>query len=261
MQESVYNAQLLLEKKDLIPAFNRLEHIGSIRTQYAYSNWGYAVAGAAIETLSGMSYGEFLKARLFDPLEMQDSSVDSAQVSERMARPYTVLDDGEYFQLPLAPSNDGTLMASAQGIISTAADMLKFSTALLAAQRAELDGTNGSHSVLKNVANQLTFHVPTTGPSLLERSYGYGFHRIQLPNPFAGLGCNGMFVRKMPTLTHARWKWHLGHHSPRKLSRIYLSTYTSSRAQYQPHRLHQLHRFRRFSRLDQSTACRNACGR
>lgn len=196
-------ARLLLKKKDLIPAFNKLEHVWPVRSHYAYSNWGYAVAGAVIEMVSGMGYGEFLKARVFDPLEMHESSVDSASVSEQMARPYTVLDDGKFYQLPLPPSNDGTIMAPAQGVISTAADMLKFSTALLAAQKAELDGSCGSsHSVLKNVANQLTFHVPTTGPSLLERSYGYGFHRIQLPNPFAGLGCNGMFVRKMPTLSN-----------------------------------------------------------
>lgn len=196
------SAQLLLRKEDLIPAFNRLEHVWPVRTHYVYSNWGYAVAGAVIEVLSGMSYGDFLKARLFEPLDMHESSVNFALVPEtQMAKPYTVLDDGEFYPLPSPPSNDGTIMAAAQGIISTAADMLKFSTALLAAQKVELDDSNkSSHSVLKNVASQLTFHVPTTPVSLLERSYGYGFHRIQLPNPFANLGCNGMFVRKMPIL-------------------------------------------------------------
>ncbi|GGD51542.1 serine hydrolase domain-containing protein [Muriicola marianensis] len=39
-------------------------------SQYRYSNGGYAVLAGIIEVVSGMSYSEYLKQFLFDPLEM-----------------------------------------------------------------------------------------------------------------------------------------------------------------------------------------------
>ena len=46
-------------------------------SQYAYSNSGYVVLGYLIERLSGKSYADFLQERIFTPLEMKDTGVES----------------------------------------------------------------------------------------------------------------------------------------------------------------------------------------
>jgi CubicO group peptidase (beta-lactamase class C family) len=46
-------------------------------SQYAYSNAGYIVLGYLIERISGQSYDDFLKEKIFTPLGMKDTGVDS----------------------------------------------------------------------------------------------------------------------------------------------------------------------------------------
>ncbi len=46
-------------------------------SQYAYSNAGYIVLGYLIERISGQSYGDFLREKIFTPLGMKDTGVDS----------------------------------------------------------------------------------------------------------------------------------------------------------------------------------------
>lgn len=46
-------------------------------SRFAYSNTGYCVLAALIETVSGMSYGQFLKTEVFQPLGVQHSGVPS----------------------------------------------------------------------------------------------------------------------------------------------------------------------------------------
>ncbi len=48
----------------------------------AYSNWGVALAGQIVEDVSGMSFEDFLQARILDPLGMADTTY-----SETTARP------------------------------------------------------------------------------------------------------------------------------------------------------------------------------
>jgi CubicO group peptidase (beta-lactamase class C family) len=43
-------------------------------TKYEYNNDGINTAGRIIEVVSGMSYAEFMQKRLFDPLEMTDTT-------------------------------------------------------------------------------------------------------------------------------------------------------------------------------------------
>ncbi len=52
----------------------------SLRSNYIYQNIMYAVAGEVIQSASGMSWNEFVKARLLDPLEMKDTKLISKDV-------------------------------------------------------------------------------------------------------------------------------------------------------------------------------------
>ena len=59
-------------------------------TKYSYSNVGIDIAGAIIEQVSGMPLEKFLQVRLFDPLEMKETTFfPTAKQLERLAKSYT----------------------------------------------------------------------------------------------------------------------------------------------------------------------------
>jgi CubicO group peptidase (beta-lactamase class C family) len=115
---------LLLDKKDLVPFYNTLPSTGNFRGGWAYSNWGYALVGEVIERLSGKTFAEYLKEKIFDPLGLKNTTVnlvDPASTPD-LARPYAALDDTSPYLLPQSPILGDTIMAPALGGVSTAED-------------------------------------------------------------------------------------------------------------------------------------------
>lgn len=90
-----------------------------------YSNTGYVVLAAVIEHVSGQSYGQFLRERLFGPTGMQRSAVAPA-VLENQAAGFLLTRHG-YRRWWLDPHLDD--IVGDGGIRSTAGDLLKFSEA------------------------------------------------------------------------------------------------------------------------------------
>jgi CubicO group peptidase (beta-lactamase class C family) len=54
----------------------------SFRSKFAYDNILYAVAGRIIEVVSGMSWSEFIKKRVFAPLGMKTSNTSPSEFKE-----------------------------------------------------------------------------------------------------------------------------------------------------------------------------------
>ncbi len=73
------NQLFVLSNQELIGQLSR--HKPSLRfkpgSRFAYSNTGYAILAALIESLSGLSYGHFLKTKVFQPLGMNHSGTIS----------------------------------------------------------------------------------------------------------------------------------------------------------------------------------------
>ena len=133
--------------------------LGQLPLQYdPGSQWHYSVSvdvqGRLVEVLSGMSFGEFLKQRVFDPLDMRDTDF---QVNEgnkdrlaQMYKPQGV--DANNFFSPATGSGlevadafasarviyGGKFESGGGGLVSTARDYLRFSQMLL--NGGELDG-------------------------------------------------------------------------------------------------------------------------
>lgn len=195
---------LLLPKSQTVRSFGALKSVGPLRTRYDYNNWNYAVLGEVIERLSGLSYGEYLRVKVLEPLDMGRTSVSRVTDQEEgnIALPYAVLDDHSAYTLPFPKSEDGQLMASAQAVRSTVDDLLKYMSALDSAYHSQLQSGECSTpgNPLRNVVKQLTGHTPRGSRSMLQKEYCFGIYRNQLPNTFEGLGCNSMFVGQMPTM-------------------------------------------------------------
>jgi CubicO group peptidase (beta-lactamase class C family) len=48
--------------------------------KFDYSNTGYFVLASIVEKVSGLSFGDFIKQNIFEPLQMKDSFVYSFEM-------------------------------------------------------------------------------------------------------------------------------------------------------------------------------------
>jgi D-alanyl-D-alanine carboxypeptidase len=101
-------------------------------TSWAYSNTDYVLLGLIIQAVTDHSVGQELQARIFHPLGLRDTYYP--YVNPHLRKPYA---HGYLLGQPGATGPaDGTVMSpswagAAGGIVSTAADIARFYTALL----------------------------------------------------------------------------------------------------------------------------------
>lgn len=86
--QSTYSSREIMRRLQFIkPRF-------SFRSRFAYCNILYMVAGEIIPAVTGKSWGEFVKERIFKPLDMKASttSVSEFRPGDNIASPHTVVD-------------------------------------------------------------------------------------------------------------------------------------------------------------------------
>ena len=92
-------------------------------SKFAYSNSNFEVLGAVIEKVSGKKYGDLLRERIFDPLGMKDSGLDTdGLILPKRAEGYSPGAKG--LEVPLVESM--TVPWAAGSIYSTTGDLLKW---------------------------------------------------------------------------------------------------------------------------------------
>ena len=97
-------------------------------TKWEYSNSGYVVLGMIVAKVSGMSYGEFLKKRVFTPLGMDHTIAYVKGKNEVANRAYGHSKEGERFKVTDQSSTSATLGDG--GIYSSVEDLAKWDDAL-----------------------------------------------------------------------------------------------------------------------------------
>jgi len=96
-------------------------------SQFSYSNPGYILLGAVIEKITGQSYEEVLKGKIWDPLNMKNSGYDHHSVIlKKRAAGYEKTMDG-YVN---APYLDMSIPYSAGALYSTVEDLYLWDQAL-----------------------------------------------------------------------------------------------------------------------------------
>lgn len=105
--------------------------------QTAYSNYATALAGLIVEKVSGLSFNDYVRQNIFEPLGMQSSTFEEplpAALADRMAGSYA-LEAGAFVAKPFEIiANFGP----AGGQSAPATDMIRFARAIL--NGGELDG-------------------------------------------------------------------------------------------------------------------------
>jgi CubicO group peptidase (beta-lactamase class C family) len=142
------------------------------------------VAGRLVEVISGMTLDRFFTTRIFEPLGMPDTGfqVTDAAVSEgRLAANYLTTDEqGMVLFDPVESSTfrrQPALLSGGGGLVSTAADYLRFGQMLL--NGGMLDGTRllGRKTVELMTMNHLKGDMADMGMPRFSEStyYGVGF--------------------------------------------------------------------------------------
>ncbi|HCY75721.1 MAG TPA: hypothetical protein DHV28_07350 [Ignavibacteriales bacterium] len=91
-----------LTMDEVIEKFGKLTPKYDFRTRYGYTNAGYAIAGKIIEKISGITWAEFLKEKIFTPLKMERTLALSKDYmeAENIAKPHTFV-NGKMSVLPI----------------------------------------------------------------------------------------------------------------------------------------------------------------
>ncbi|MFC9324568.1 serine hydrolase domain-containing protein [Kitasatospora sp. NPDC057015] len=139
-------------------------------TRYAYSNTDFVLMGMAVEHLTGRPYAEVLRDGIIDPLDLRRTSfvVPEQEIAGRHVTGYLTNDDRSK---PLLDSTEQTAswLWSAGGVTSSARDMDRFLTALMAGSAGGL--------VSDDSLKQMTSVLPTPSATV---SYGLGLRQITL---------------------------------------------------------------------------------
>lgn len=153
-----------LSRKEIVDLFSSEPVEFSPGENYQYNNSGYYLLGLIIENVSGMSYADFLKANVWQPLKMFDTHyLGKTKNVKNIATGYDHKDNELVLARPLGMDNP----FSGGSLGSSVLDLLKWQTAL-----------NENKLISRQSYNKMI------EPGLLTKgkhtTYGYGFFMSNL---------------------------------------------------------------------------------
>lgn len=150
---------------------------------YSYTTYGYTVLGALIEKASGLSYGEYLRTKVWEPAGMVNTSVERfAQPTPGRANIYHQKKPGKLKVVEFADHSD---RIPGGGVQSTVEDLLHFGSAVL----------NGS-LISEESLKQMT---ADSGLKTEDNGYGMGWYLFAKDSSVFGhngeqLGCSAFLI-------------------------------------------------------------------
>jgi CubicO group peptidase (beta-lactamase class C family) len=122
---------------------------------FSYSNSNYAVLGAVIENVSGMTYQDFLRTNIFEPLGMSHTGYETE--GNELAVGYAVADEK-------ADAIDMSVPYAAGALSSTVTDLLRWNQAIAAGTAATGRATTDMLTPIETITDYSGF------------GYGYGIY-------------------------------------------------------------------------------------
>ncbi len=116
--KSNYTAREVIERVKFVP------QAYSLRAGYGYSNLMFITAGEVIKAVTGQSWDEYIKAKFFEPIDMDrtETSVSDLTTMTNVSTPHKPVAD-ENVPIPYATWDN---MGAAGGIISNVDDMCRW---------------------------------------------------------------------------------------------------------------------------------------
>lgn len=160
------------------------------------------VLGRLVEVISGMPLDQFLRTRIFEPLNMKDTYFFLPETNlDRLATAYTYYPDKGLNRFPDTPITEGSFSYSADypyrgpkklfsggaGLNSTAMDYARFCQMLLSG------GKLGNVRILSRKSVELMTH-DQLGKIPADQAFGLGFGIEGVKTPLAELGTPGSYA-------------------------------------------------------------------
>jgi CubicO group peptidase (beta-lactamase class C family) len=148
-------------------------------TQYEYSNYGFGLLGRIVSRASGVSYDDFVRAQILQPLKMTVSTLEPSQVPDaNRAVGYRRTPDGSYLEEPPLPHGAFGAMG---GLLTSANDLARYVAFQLSAwpPRDEAEIGPVRRSSVREMNQLLRFSNLSARsvddrPRAEVRGYGYG---------------------------------------------------------------------------------------
>ncbi|MCP2619766.1 serine hydrolase [Candidatus Aminicenantes bacterium AC-334-K16] len=114
--------------REAIAIFADFELVAEPGTKYHYSSYGFNLLGAAVESASGMSYGEYIKKNIFIPLGMKNSRMDDPlELIPNRVRGYQLVNG----KIKNSEFVDISSRFAAGGTRSTVIDLMKYARGII----------------------------------------------------------------------------------------------------------------------------------
>jgi CubicO group peptidase (beta-lactamase class C family) len=168
-----------LSRKNLFERLRYMESKEPLRQTFLYNNMMYLATGYLIELQSGKTWEEFVRDRIFKPLDMNASVYSIAQMLEQDDHgvPFTEKRDSmELYRIPYYEDTAG--MAPCGAIISNIQDMSHWLIALMN------DGKYRGKQVIPSNVLKATLEPAIALPNILAETRGFW----ELLNPVYGMG-------------------------------------------------------------------------
>jgi CubicO group peptidase (beta-lactamase class C family) len=124
-----------LTPAEVINKFGRLTPAYGFRTRYGYTNAGYAIAGEVIKNVTDTSWNDYIRSRIFKPLNMNRSTALSEEYfkADNIAKAHTFVENN----MEVIPFKKIDNLAPAGSIGSSAADIANWMIAQLDSGKLE----------------------------------------------------------------------------------------------------------------------------
>ncbi|KAJ5861753.1 uncharacterized protein N7529_009063 [Penicillium soppii] len=182
------NGEVLLSPDQLFEAIKIMPCLAPIRSTWKMCPWGYSIAGHIVTKVTQQPLHEYLKDQIFGPLGMEATTLRPSFVEHtNLANPDTSLTNVDTNPLANRLQSEDTIFQGSCGAYSSVNDLLIWAKATLAASESiQIDAA----STLKQIPHIVSNQIAIANPSLLERSYGFGWARTQLPGRVGLTGDN-----------------------------------------------------------------------
>jgi CubicO group peptidase (beta-lactamase class C family)/tetratricopeptide (TPR) repeat protein len=169
--------------RDAVAIFENFDLVAEPGTRYSYSSYGYNLLGAIIEAASGMSYGDYMRQNVWQPLGMTDTRMDDPlEVIPNRVRGYQLIDG----KVKNSEFVDISSRFAAGGTRSTVPDLLKFARGVMAGKLLSSKGMSELTASMSTREGRLTNYgmgwetTPYNGRYILVHSGGQNETRTLL---------------------------------------------------------------------------------
>ncbi len=169
--------------REAIAIFEGFDLVAEPGTRYSYSSYGYNLLGAVIEAASGMSYGDYMRQYVWQPLGMNDTRLDDPlEVIPNRVRGYQLING----KVKNSEFVDISSRFAAGGTRSTVPDLLKFARGVMGGKLLAAESMSVATSSMSTRDGRLTNYAmgwdttPNNGRYMITHSGGQNETRTLL---------------------------------------------------------------------------------